>query len=93
MAATAVTGKPNASGASSNAVASTNARLAVLVATRCGRSVPHGREPGGVPSRRSGARRHQLEGWRELTVEYAGGQRKVVLAREVRRIPTPCGRT
>jgi len=50
MAATEVTGGAKASGASCRTVASTVARLAVLVGTRCGRSVPtrtriHGKCP------------------------------------------------
>src|SRR5438105_12213632 len=33
---------------------------------------------------------NKLEGWRGLPVPQAGGQRKVLLARDVRRFATPC---
>ena len=62
MAATEATGRTNASGASCRTVASTVARLAVLVATRYGRSVPHGREPTG--SALSSPRRAVLPNWK-----------------------------
>jgi len=93
MAATEMTGRANPSGASGRTVASTVARLAVLVATRCGRSVPPGREPTGVPSRRSGARCHRTGRPAWAARPARGWSRKVVLARKVRSLPMPCGRT
>ncbi len=105
MAVTEVAGRANASGASGSAVAGAVARFAALVATNYGRSVQGSRfsrqlaadglcrldeNPSPCPLVAGARCATKLECWRGLPVPQAGGQRKVVLAREVRCSSTPC---
>jgi len=104
MAATELTAKPNASGASGSAVAGAVARSAALVATSYGQSV-QGLAVLGQPAADSLCRLDKnlslrcplvaaercvtdLEGGRGCPRRRGAGQRKVVLAREVRRFAT-----